>query len=224
MLVLIGLCRELNELRLLLLGECVSLWLFPSMALFYICHYAVRRVAADISVTNRRSEYRMQNGIYDFHTVRLEPSIVDQGNIELLYITILDCSDVLFAKVRANIIVVHINVVGSRRLFQFFLEFDVLIPKGIECHLAGLINKKVVLQVLLDLLLHITKRSPALLSFRNFVGCYEFPTIYGMTLTVTVRILIFILTVRTLRFACSQNPAFIISSFFCHNSLPPISH
>lgn len=119
------------------------------------------------------------------------------------------------------------NSSGSRRsafasspsfALQFFFEFDVLIPKGIECHLAGLINKKVVLQVLLYLLLHITKRSPALLSFRNFVGCYEFPTIYGMTLTVTVHLLIFILTVRTLRFACSQNPAFIISPFFCHNS------
>lgn len=73
------------------------------------------------------------------------------------------------------------NSSGSRRssfassssfALQFFFEFDVLIPKGIECHLAGLINKKVVLQVLLYLLLHITKRSPALLSFRNFVGCY----------------------------------------------------
>ena len=201
MLVLIGLCRELNELRLLLLGECVALWLFPSMALFNICHYAVRRVAADISVTNCGSKHRMQNGIYYFHTVRLEPSVVDQGNIELLYIAILYCSDVLFAKVRANIIVVHIDVVGSRRLFQFFFEFDVLIPKGIECHLAGLINKQVVLQVLLYLLFHITKRSSALLSFRNLVGCYEFPTIYGMTLTVAIRILIFILTVRTLRFA-----------------------
>ena len=94
MLVLIGLCRELNELRLLLLGECVALWLFPSMALFNICHYAVRRVAADISVTNCGSKHRMQNGIYYFHTVRLEPSVVDQGNIELLYIAILYCSDV----------------------------------------------------------------------------------------------------------------------------------
>src|SRR5690554_222408 len=198
MLVLIGLCRELNKLGLLLFGKYVSLWLFPSMALFNICHYTVRRVVANISVTNCRSKHRMQNGIDYLHTIRLEPSFVNKRNIELLYITILDCSDVLFAKVRANIIVVHINVVGSRRLFQFFLEFDVLIPKGNECHLAGLINKKVVLQVLLYLLLHITKRSPALLSFRNFVGCYEFPIIYGMTLTVTVRILIFILTVRTL--------------------------
>lgn len=94
------------------------------------------------------------------------------------------------------------NSSGSRRsafassssfALQFFFEFDVLIPKGIECHLVGLINKQIVLQVLLYLLLHITKRSPALLSFRNFVGCYEFPTIYGMTLTVTVCILIFIL-------------------------------
>ena len=135
----------------------------------------------------------MQNGIYYLHTVRLEPSFVNKGYIKLLDFTILDCGDVLFAKVRANIIVVHINVVGSRGLFQFFLEFDVLIPKGIECHLVGLINKQIVLQVLLYLLLHITKRSPALPSFRNFVGCYEFPTIYGMTLTVTVCILIFIL-------------------------------
>lgn len=87
----------------------------------------------------------MQDGIYNLHTVRLEPSFVNKGNIELLYIAILDCSDVLFAKVRANIIVVHIDVVRSRRLFQFFLEFDILIPKGIERHLTGLVNEQIVL-------------------------------------------------------------------------------
>ena len=44
----------------------------------------------------------MQNGIDYLHTVRLEPSFVNKGYIKLLDFTILDCGDVLFAKVRAT--------------------------------------------------------------------------------------------------------------------------
>ena len=68
MLVLVRLRRKVYEQLLFSCGQGVTLRLFPSVAFFDFCHNAIGGVCADISITNRRRENRMEQGRHDFHS------------------------------------------------------------------------------------------------------------------------------------------------------------
>ena len=172
------------------------------MALFYLCHYTIGGIQPYISVTNCRSEYRVQNRIDDFHTVRLEAFFVNQRYIELLNIAVFNGCDIFLPDVRSDILIIHIDVIASCRVLQFVLQSNVLVPKGIERHLSCFIHKKIILQVLFDLLFHFPKRFRYLLALRHTVGCNKLPAIYRMPFSIVIGILKFIFPVRSLRFAC----------------------
>ena len=89
----------------------MPLWLSPIMALFYFRHNPIRRIAPDESVTDSYIEHRMKYRVDDLHTVRLEPNIPDKMDVELLYVAVLDFSDIFHAYLIADILSVHILVV-----------------------------------------------------------------------------------------------------------------
>ena len=53
----------------------------------------------------------MKYRVDDLHAVRLEPNIPDKMDVELLYVAVLDFSDIFHAYLIADILSVHILVV-----------------------------------------------------------------------------------------------------------------
>ena len=63
-------------------------------------------------VRDEKNKYRpMKYRVDDLHAVRLEPNIPDKMDVELLYVAVLDFSDIFHAYLIADILSVHILVV-----------------------------------------------------------------------------------------------------------------
>ena len=70
--VLLRSCDIADKSCLLFYRQRVTLWLIPVMTFLDLSHNAVSRICTDIAVPYRQCEYRVQNGIDDFHTVWLK--------------------------------------------------------------------------------------------------------------------------------------------------------
>ena len=65
------------------------------MALFDFCHNSVCWIVSDKTITDSYVEYRMKNRMNRLHAVWLEPNIIDKMDVKLLYVTVLDFSNIL---------------------------------------------------------------------------------------------------------------------------------
>ena len=81
------------------------------MALFDFCHNSVCWIVSDKTITDSYVEYRMKNRMNRLHAVWLEPNIIDKMDVKLLYVTVLDFSNILHAYLVADVLPIHILVV-----------------------------------------------------------------------------------------------------------------
>ena len=73
-----------NKCRLLCDGQRVTLWLLPVVALFDFRHRSGSRVDTDVIITDGQSKYGVDDGVNNFHRVRLEALLFDELVIESL--------------------------------------------------------------------------------------------------------------------------------------------
>lgn len=73
-----------NKCRLLCDGQRVTLWLLPVVALFDFRHRSGSRVDTDVIITDGQSKYGVDDGVNNFHRVRLKALLFDELVIESL--------------------------------------------------------------------------------------------------------------------------------------------
>ena len=62
----------------------MTLWLLPVVALFDFRHCSSSRVDTDVIITDGQSKYGVDDGVNNFHRVRLESLLFDELVIESL--------------------------------------------------------------------------------------------------------------------------------------------
>lgn len=84
MIINLVISHIVNKCRLFCDGQRVTLWLLPVVALFDFRHCSGSRVDTDVVITDGQSKYGVDDGVNNFHRVRLEALLFDELVIESL--------------------------------------------------------------------------------------------------------------------------------------------
>ena len=82
MIINLVISHIVNKCRLFCDGQRVTLWLLPVVALFDFRHRSGSRVDTDVVITDGQSKYGVDDGVNNFHRVRLEALLFDELVIE----------------------------------------------------------------------------------------------------------------------------------------------
>ena len=115
-----------------------------------------------------------------------------------------------------HILLIHVLIVGSGRLLQLILRFDIGIEKTVKRRAVSCMRIDTVLHIPPQILYHLTEQNAVTLSRRKFICLNQFPTIYAVPHSLCINILVLVLSVAALMFSRTEEPTFAVSSFFGH--------
>ena len=126
----------------------------PVPTIANLLHGTRTRVSANDVICHSIFKNRIQNGVHDFHRIRLKSVLRDKFIVESLHDRIIQVAHNLLADGITSILVIHIDVVLLGRGFKMNLTLDIDLKTVVEgCRLSdkGLDG---VMLVLNDFLLH----------------------------------------------------------------------
>ena len=129
--------NEVNEHLLLNFGQSVTLILSPAVLLFQLGIYLIGGICSDVTVTYSQCEDRMKDGIDSMNGIGLKSFLIEQGEIELLDITVLDRADTSTSQLVLDVVIVHLDIARAGSRLQLFLHCHVLPKEVVQSFLTG---------------------------------------------------------------------------------------